>query len=77
MHGNIWKWVEDPWHPSYSKAPVDGSVWLTGGSVTERVVRGGSWYDIPDFLRSADRSKQKKDSRDGAIGFRITRALMR
>ena len=24
MHGNVWEWVEDCWHDSYSGAPSDG-----------------------------------------------------
>jgi formylglycine-generating enzyme required for sulfatase activity len=27
MHGNIWTWVEDCYHHSYSGAPTDGSAW--------------------------------------------------
>ena len=46
LHGNVWEWVEDNWHPNYQGAPIDGSVW-PGGDVSLRVLRGGSWvgYD--------------------------------
>ena len=27
MHGNVWEWVEDVWHPNYRGAPIDGSPW--------------------------------------------------
>jgi formylglycine-generating enzyme required for sulfatase activity len=43
MYGNVWQWVEDPWHANYDGAPTDGSVWLEGGNVSIRVLRGGSW----------------------------------
>ena len=43
MHGNVWEWVEDCWHDSYSGAPSDGSAWTTGGDCSKRVLRGGSW----------------------------------
>jgi formylglycine-generating enzyme required for sulfatase activity len=41
MIGNVWEWVEDCWHDSYTGAPKDGSAWVDKGSCTARVVRGG------------------------------------
>jgi formylglycine-generating enzyme required for sulfatase activity len=55
MHGNVEEWCEDYWHEFYYRAPIDGSVWLTGGESNSRVLRGGSWRCIDDLLRSADR----------------------
>lgn len=26
IHGNVWEWVEDCWHPDYNGAPADGRV---------------------------------------------------
>ncbi len=46
MVGNVWKWVQDCYHPNYNGAPTDGSTW-TGGDCTARVVRGGSSQKIP------------------------------
>jgi formylglycine-generating enzyme required for sulfatase activity len=56
MHGNVWQWVEDAYHKSYQYAPSDGIAWTewTWRDRT-RVIRGGSWYDDPDHLRSASR----------------------
>ena len=28
MHGNVWEWCMDLWHPSLAKAPTDGRAWL-------------------------------------------------
>ena len=28
MHGNVWEWVQDCWHDSYSGAPADGRAWV-------------------------------------------------
>ena len=36
-----------------------------------RVLRGGSWYYDPDFLRASNRSKNGPDSRHYNIGFRL------
>jgi formylglycine-generating enzyme required for sulfatase activity len=76
MHGNVFEWVEDPWHDGYEGAPSDGSVWLKGGAPSRHVVRGGSWYYDSKNLRSASRSGPPSDLRDGNIGFRLARALL-
>src|SRR5262252_251730 len=52
MVGNVWEWTEDCWHPNYDGAPADGSAWTTG-DCSRRVVRGGSWVNNPQGLRSA------------------------
>jgi formylglycine-generating enzyme required for sulfatase activity len=75
MHGNVFEWVEDPWHANYEGAPSDGSAWLEDGAPGRRVVRGGSWYYDPPNLRSASRSGPPSDLRDGNVGFRVARAL--
>jgi len=55
-------------------APADGSAW-TGGDCSHRVVRGGSWGDVPDDLRSANRSWSGSDVRFIVLGFRVARTL--
>ena len=77
MHGNVWEWVEDCWHEDYSGAPTDGSAWLSGGTCERRVLRGGSWYNAPWNLRSADRAWFVAGYRPYAIGFRVARTLAR
>jgi formylglycine-generating enzyme required for sulfatase activity len=76
MHGNVFEWVEDPWHEGYEGAPSDGSAWLEGGAPSRHVVRGGSWYYDSKNLRSASRSGPPSDLRDGNIGIRLARALL-
>jgi formylglycine-generating enzyme required for sulfatase activity len=75
MYGNVWEWVEDPWHKNYEGAPMDGSAWKKDGSETLRVVRGGSWYFNAPSLRSAGRSKYSSSSRGNGLGFRLARTL--
>ncbi|MBX9637851.1 SUMF1/EgtB/PvdO family nonheme iron enzyme [Nitrosomonas sp.] len=78
MHGNVWEWTQDCWHENYQNAPVDGSAWLeaNGGNCDRRVVRGGSWYFNPKFLRSADRDGYFTDvALDFLRGFRIARVF--
>jgi len=70
VHGNVWEWVEDCWNGSYHDAPTDGSAWVSG-DCSERVRRGGSWYNNPGYLRSASRPYSTAGDRDIHIGFRV------
>ena len=71
--GNVWEWVQDVLHENYSGAPSDGSAWMSGGDQTRRVLRGGSWINYPQDLRSAFRFSISPDNRFYGTGFRIAR----
>lgn len=71
MHGNVLEWCQDHWHKSYKKAPQDGSPWMKGGNADCRVIRGGSWANLPRICRSAYRSSPDPGVSDISIGFRI------
>jgi len=75
MVGNVWKWVQDCYHPNYNGAPTDGSTW-TGGDCTARVVRGGFWGGGPEFVRPAFRDRNSANLRDYTLGFRVGRTLV-
>ncbi len=72
--GNVREWVEDCWNGSYEGAPTDGSAW-TSGQCDSRVLRGGSWYINPKFLRSASRGGNVPGNRYYGFGFRVARTL--
>ena len=74
MYGNVWEWVQDEWHESYSVAPSDGSAWEDGSS-SNRVSRGCSWLCDPKFCRSAGRFKREPESCFANLGFRLLREL--
>jgi formylglycine-generating enzyme required for sulfatase activity len=74
MRGNVWEWVEDCWNDSYQGAPASGSAWMSG-DCSRRVLRGGSWFDSPDFLRSANRVGSSSDFRGYNYGFRVVRTI--
>ena len=74
MHGNVWEWCEDNWHPNYDDAPNDGSIWA-GGDASLRVLRGGAWNLGPTDIRSAYRLRLKPGWRLDDIGFRVARTL--
>ena len=72
MHGNVWEWVEDCRNDSYEGAPADGSAWESG-DCDVRVLRGGSWYFEPWYLRSAARYGITTEVRNNHLGFRVIR----
>ena len=74
VHGNVWEWTQDCWNDRYTGAPTDSRAWETG-ECERRVLRGGSWGDVPWLLRSADRGQNDSSIRDLKIGFRIARTL--
>jgi formylglycine-generating enzyme required for sulfatase activity len=67
--------MQDIWHDNYAGAPTDGSAWMTGGDDRQRVVRGGSWINTPQNLRSANRIRYTPDNRSDITGFRIARTF--
>ena len=74
MHGNVWEWAEDCWNGSYSGAPSDGSAWMRG-DCDGHVLRGGSWLNYPQDLRSAYRVRITTGYRYNNVGFRVARTL--
>ena len=74
VHGNVWEWTEDCWNGNYNGAPIDGSAW-SSGDCKLRVLRGGSWYNIPRNLRSVSRLRYSTVVRLNYIGFRVARTL--
>ena len=59
MHGNMWEWVEDWYHPNYTGAPTDGSAWSDWDpDWPYKVLRGGAWFVPPALCRSAYRNLQ-------------------
>ena len=75
VHGNVWEWVDDCWHENYDGAPTNGSAWVSGGDCGKRVLRGGSWFLRPRFLRSAVRNGNSAGRRHYLNGFRVARTL--
>ncbi len=74
VHGNVWEWVEDCWNANYDGAPGDGSA-RTTGDCASRVLRGGSWFGIPEFLGAAKRGGGIAGFRFSYWGFRVARTF--
>jgi formylglycine-generating enzyme required for sulfatase activity len=66
MIGNVWEWTEDCFTEQLG-APAQGA------ECARRSIRGGSWHNFPDALRSAARFWLPRDMRSSSVGFRIVR----
>jgi formylglycine-generating enzyme required for sulfatase activity len=78
MLGNAWQWTADCWHKSYAGAPANGAAW-TEKDCAKYVLRGGSWDNVPVFIRSAARTGSLADGGEfdysSLAGFRVARDL--
>jgi formylglycine-generating enzyme required for sulfatase activity len=68
MHGNVWEWVQDWFGPYPQTRQIDPQGPDSG---TERVLRGGSWFDPGHACRSANRAHAHPASRLHTTGFRL------
>ena len=75
MLGNVWQWAEDGYHGNYNGAPTDGNAWVTSDGATVRMLRGGSWDNIPQGVRAAFRNWADKTVRYYRTGVRVARTL--
>jgi len=60
MHGNVAEWTMDIFSKEGHDPNSLDNPWIRGRDLYPRVVRGGSWNDFPDSLRSAARLPSAK-----------------
>lgn len=80
MHGNVWEWVEDCYaREDYKYLPAavrdGGGTWPGACESDEHSIRGGSWLDDPEYLRSARRVEIRPAGRLNYLGFRVARTI--
>jgi formylglycine-generating enzyme required for sulfatase activity len=73
MVGNVREWVADSWQDTHSGSPTDGSARPANGST--HVLRGGTFSDGAQNLRSAAREEGDASLSDDQTGFRLVREI--
>jgi formylglycine-generating enzyme required for sulfatase activity len=68
MHGNVYEWCRDWYHP---QLPGGNDPDLSDKKATSRVRRGGAWCDDGQPCRSARRLRFEPERRSDHIGFRV------
>ena len=73
LAGNVWEWNVDWYRETYS-VPCDDCAELTADvDISDRVLRGGGYYNQPPFLRAAARGNAPPKTRDPGYGVRCAR----
>ena len=70
MSGNVWEWTDDTYRERYERTDT-----TKASPSAARVLRGGSWYYAPLFVRSSIRCGFRPSLSDVNSGFRVCRVV--
>jgi formylglycine-generating enzyme required for sulfatase activity len=75
LAGNVWEWVSD-WYEGgyYERSPARNPQGPDSG--TFKVLRGGSWSELPKYLLTYGRFKLDPATRNSYVGFRCAQSPM-
>ena len=73
-HGTVLEWCMDDYIDNYNYTPLDGTAYRKE-DLSAKVLRGGSWSDLPYSTRSSFRFRLNPSDSDNSTGFRIMREL--
>jgi formylglycine-generating enzyme required for sulfatase activity len=76
VHGNVYEWIEDCWHPNYEGAPTDGSAWLKP-DCDRHMLRGAAWNFASWHVRAASRGSVASAVDLLPVSLRVARNLVR
>lgn len=74
MHGNVWEWCASIFDDEYKGLELEDAGYSVD-DIGTRVVRGGSWHNVPGGLRSASRNKLRPSYHYLRVGFRVVREI--
>tara|TARA_R110000787_G_scaffold16622_25_gene50837 strand:- start:83135 stop:83935 length:801 start_codon:yes stop_codon:yes gene_type:complete len=74
MHGNIWEWTADCWHPNHEGADPTGKPRVTEKCLL-KTIRSGSWYYFSPVSKAASRAKNDARMKSYNIGIRVAREM--
>ena len=67
MHGNVWEWCQDDWCENYEEIKKSKKQ----QNQAYKALRGGSWFNNPNFCRSAYRGSYVRRDYVNGYGFRV------
>ena len=78
VSGNVWEWTRSLWGKDWNESefaypydPEDGREDLNAGDEVPRILRGGAFYNGPQFMRCACRLRDIPLIRIKSYGFRV------
>jgi len=71
--GNVYEWTCSEYEDKYTGK--EQCCFTSLNKPIFHVIRGGSWYSLPNYVRTSSRFRRRIDKHDFTIGFRVARNL--